>query len=63
MEVCFVQCRSAEPEVPQALISDLAESVLKLVCLVGERPQDVVDLLRVVGSISFTDVAEQRSLC
>ena len=40
------------------LISDLAESVLDFVRLVDERPQDVVELLRVFGSISFTAVAD-----
>ena len=36
----------------------IAEPVLELVRLGDERPQDVVELLHVFGSISFTDVAD-----
>ena len=63
--------RSSEPAIQQqafwhqfldcehlVLVSDLAESVLEFVRLVDERPQDVVELLRVFGSISFTAVAD-----
>ena len=39
-------------------MSVLAEHVLKCVCLFNERCQEVIDLLHVFGSISFTDVAE-----
>ena len=45
------------------LTSDLADSVLKFVRLVAERPQDVLQLLHVFGSISFSDFAEQRCIC
>ena len=41
------------------LISELAEPVVKLVCFVDERRMDVVELLHVFGSISFTDVADR----
>ena len=40
------------------VISDLDDPVFKLVCLVDERLQDVVELLHVFGSVSFTDVAD-----
>ena len=36
---------------------------LNIACLVGERPQDIVALLHVFGSISFTDVADQYCVC
>ena len=39
------------------IVSDLADPLVKLAGLVDDRPQDVVGLLRVFGSISFTDVA------
>ena len=67
--------RSSESAVQQALrhqfldcehlflISDYAESVLEFVRLVDERPQDVVKLLRVFGSASFRDVADQCCTC
>ena len=41
------------------LVSDCAESVLEFVRLVDERPQDVVELFDVFGSVSFRDVADQ----
>ena len=64
-------CRSTETEVQQTLkhqlldcdvfiIPDLTEPVHKCVCFVGECPQDVVDLPRDFGSMSFTDVADQQ---
>ena len=67
--------RSVESEVQQALkrqfldcehlflISDLAESVLKIVRLVDERRREVVELLHVFVSVSFRDVADQCCIC
>ena len=36
------------------LISDRAESVLELVCVIDERPQDVVEMLHVLCSLSLS---------
>ena len=44
------------------LISDCGESVLKLVRLRDERPQDVVELLHIIGCVSLRDVTDQCCL-
>ena len=65
--------RSSEPAVQQAfwhqfldcehllLVSDLAQSDLKLVHLVGERPEDGINLFRIPCSVRLGDVADQCS--
>ena len=66
-----LQCHSAESEVERTLNHQLPdcvhlflEPVLKLVCLVDERRQDVVKkLLHDCGFMSFTHVADQCCVC